>query len=146
VLRAARCCTPDSAPGGPTPPRHRQIRRRTGRPGAPRGRDRDADHARRLGFWSAKTSKTCRRQQIHYSITVRQTTTIRAAIATIAEDAWVGIAYPESGVAQVAETRYRGDRLVVRRTRLVGEQAQPFPTWRFHAFVTDRVGTAVSRW
>jgi hypothetical protein len=95
------------------------------------------------GFWSAKTIKSCRRHQIHYSITVRQTTPIRAAIATIAEDAWVGIAYPDSGVAQVAETRYRGDRLVVRRTRLVGEQAQLFPTWRYHAFVTDRVGTAV---
>jgi hypothetical protein len=31
----------------------------------------------------------------------------------------------------------------VRRTRLVGEQAELFPNWRYHAFVTDRVGTAV---
>src|SRR6266540_158812 len=30
------------------------------------------------GFWSAKTIKTCRRHQIHYSITVRQTKPIRA--------------------------------------------------------------------
>jgi hypothetical protein len=95
------------------------------------------------GFWSAKTIKTCRRHQIHYSITVRQTKPIRQAIATIDEDAWVDIAYPEGGVAQVAETRYRGDRLIVRRTRLVGAQAELFPNWRSHAFVTDRVGTTV---
>jgi hypothetical protein len=31
----------------------------------------------------------------------------------------------------------------VRRTRLIGAQAELFPTWRYHAFVTDRVGTAV---
>jgi hypothetical protein len=95
------------------------------------------------GFWSAKTIKTCRRRQLHYCITVRQTAPIRQAIATIDEQAWVEIVYPEGGVAQVAETRYQGDRLVVRRTRLVGEQAELFPNWRYHAFVTDRVGTAV---
>jgi hypothetical protein len=31
----------------------------------------------------------------------------------------------------------------VRRTRLVGKQAELFPNWRYHAFVTDRVGTTV---
>jgi Transposase DDE domain group 1 len=31
----------------------------------------------------------------------------------------------------------------VRRTRLVGAQAELFPNWRYHALVTDRVGTAV---
>jgi hypothetical protein len=72
------------------------------------------------GFFSAKTIKTCRRHQLHYSITVRQTKPIRAAIATISEDAWVDILYPDGGLAQVAETRYEGDRLIVRRTRLVG--------------------------
>jgi hypothetical protein len=95
------------------------------------------------GFWSAKTIKTCQRHRIRYSITVRQTKPIRAAIATIKEDAWVDIVYPDGGLAQVAETRYRGDRLIVRRTRLVGAQAELFPNWRYHAFVTDRVGTTV---
>jgi hypothetical protein len=95
------------------------------------------------GFWSAITIRACRRHQIRYSITVRQTTPIRQVIATIADDAWVQTVYPEGGVAQVAETRYRGDRLIVRRTRLVGEQAELFPTWRSHALVTDRVGTTV---
>jgi hypothetical protein len=135
------------------------ARQRTGRANTARGTARFVDElaarVRRAGasgeltmrtdsgFWSAKTIRTCRRHRIRYSITVRQTTPIRAAIATIPEDAWVDIAYPDGGVAQVAEARYRGDRLVVRRTRLVGEQAELFPTWRYHAFVTDRVGTAV---
>jgi hypothetical protein len=57
---------------------------------------------------------------------VRQTKPIRAAIATIDEQAWVDIVYPEGGMAAV-----------------VGAQAELFPTWRYHAFVTDRVGTAV---
>jgi hypothetical protein len=95
------------------------------------------------GFWSAKTIRACRRHRIRYSITVRQTTPIRAAIATMDEQAWVDIVYPEGGIAQVAETRYQGDRLIVRRTRLIGAQAELFPNWRYHAFVTDRVGTTV---
>src|SRR6266496_399053 len=95
------------------------------------------------GFWSAKTIRACRRHQIRYSITVRQTKPIRAAIEAIDEDAWVQIVYPDGGLAQVAETRYRGDRLIVRRTRLQGAHAELFPNWRYHAFVTDRVGTAV---
>jgi Transposase DDE domain group 1 len=95
------------------------------------------------GFWSAKTIRACHRHQIRYSITVRQTKPVRQAIATTSEDAWVDIVYPDGGLAQVAETRYRGDRLIVRRTRLTGAQAELFPNWRYHAFVTDRVGTTV---
>jgi hypothetical protein len=135
------------------------ARQRTGRANTARGTARFVDElaarVRRAGasgeltmradsgFWSARTIRACRRHQIHYSITVRQTKPIRQAIATIDEQAWVDIVYPEGGVAQVAETRYKGDRLIVRRTRLVGEQAELFPNWRYHAFVTDRVGTAV---
>ena len=94
-------------------------------------------YTRTLGYHAS------RRHGIRYSITVRQTTPIRVAIAAIAADAWVDIVYPDGGVAQVAETRYQGDRLIVRRTRLVGAQAELFPSWRYHAFVTDRVGTTV---
>jgi hypothetical protein len=46
------------------------------------------------GFWSAKTIRACRRHQLRYSITVRQTKPIRQAIATIDEQAWVQIVYP----------------------------------------------------
>jgi hypothetical protein len=132
---------------------------RTGRPNTARGTARFVDElaarVRRAGandeltmrmdsgFWSAKTIRACRRHQLRYSITVRQTPPIRAAIATISEDAWVDIVYPDGGVAQVAEIPHRGDRLIVRRTRLVGAQAELFPNWRYHVLVTDRVGTAV---
>jgi len=93
------------------------------------------------GFWSAKLLRALRRHEVRYSITVRQTKTVRAAIATISEHVWVQIAYQPDGVAQVAETPYRGDRLIVRRVRNEGDQAQLFATWRYHAFVTNRVGT-----
>jgi hypothetical protein len=93
------------------------------------------------GFWSAKLIRRLRRHRVRYSITVRQTKTVRAAIAAIGEAAWVDIAYQPGGVAQVAETPYRGDRLIVRRVRNHGDQPQLFPTWRYHAFVTNRVGT-----
>jgi Transposase DDE domain group 1 len=72
---------------------------------------------------------------------VRQTKTVHAAIATIGEAAWVQIAYQSDGVAQVAETPYRDDRLIVRQVRNHGDEQQLFPTWRYHAFVTNRVGT-----
>jgi hypothetical protein len=96
------------------------------------------------GFWSAKTIRACRRHQIHYSITVRLTKPIQTAIQAIGEDVWTQIVYPHGGLAQVAETRHKGDRLIVRRTRLVGAQAELFPNWRYHAFVTDRAGTPVT--
>jgi hypothetical protein len=95
------------------------------------------------GFWSAKLIKRLRGHRVRYSITVRQTKTVRAAIAAIPEAAWVQIAYQPDGVAQVAETPYRGDRLIVRRVRNEGDQAQLFPTLRYHAFVTDRPGTTI---
>jgi hypothetical protein len=135
------------------------ARQRTGRANTARGTARFVDElAARVrrsgasgeltmradsGSWSAKTIRACRRHRIRYSITVRQTKPIRAAIATMDGQAWVDIVYPEGGNAQVAETRYKGDRLIVRRTRLIGAQAELFPNWRYHAFVTDRVGTTV---
>ena len=93
------------------------------------------------GFWSAKLTRRLRRHRVRYSITVRQTKTVRAAIAAIPEHHWVDIAYQPGGVAQVAETPYRGDRLIVRRVRHLDDQPQLFPTWRYHALVTNRVGT-----
>jgi len=77
---------------------------------------------------------------------VRQTKLVKAAIAAIGEDAWTDIDYPDAGAAQVAETTLAGKaggRLIVRRTRLVGAQATLWPNWRYHAFITDRAGTAV---
>ena len=99
------------------------------------------------GFWSAKVIGACRRHGIGFSITVRQTKSVKAAIAAIGEDAWTDIDYPDGGAAQVAETTLAGKaggRLIVRRTRLVGAQATLWPDWRHHALVTDRAGTAVA--
>lgn len=95
------------------------------------------------GFWSKKVIGACQRLGVLVSITVAQHDVIRKAIAAIADDAWVDIDYTEGGRAQVAETTWRGLRLIVRRTRLVGRQAALWPEWRHHAFVTDRPGAAV---
>jgi hypothetical protein len=99
------------------------------------------------GFWSAKVLAACRRHRIRFSITVRQTTTVKQAIVQLDEDAWTSIDYPDDGQAQVAETTLAGPaggRLVIRRTRLTGAQATLWPDWRYHAFVTDRDGGAVA--
>ncbi len=92
------------------------------------------------GFWSERLIGTCKRLSVAFSITVRQIPQVKEAIAAIPEQDWTPIDYPEGGAAQVAETTYKGDRLIVRRTRLVGPQAELWPDWRHHAFLTDRRG------
>ncbi len=62
------------------------------------------------GFWSAKLIRRLRAHKVHYSTTVRQTKTVRAAITAIPDAAWVSILYAPDGVAEVAETPYQGDR------------------------------------
>ena len=93
-------------------------------------------------FWSNKVIDACGDHDVRFSITVRATKQVNAAIDGIDEAAWVDIDYTDDGVAQVAETTLAGRRLVVRRTRLVGKQAQLWPDWRHHAFVTDLTGDA----
>lgn len=94
-------------------------------------------------FWSASFIEQCRRLHVAFSITVRQTSQVKGAIAAIPEDRWVPIEYTPGGEAAVAETIYGGHRLIVRRTRLLGPQAELWPDWRYHAFVTDREGTTL---
>ena len=86
----------------------------------------------------------CRDHDIRFSITVRQTQPISAAIAAIPEGAWAPIDYTLGGVAEVAETAYQGMRLVVRRTRLIRAQGELVFDWRHHAFVTDRLADAIA--
>ena len=91
------------------------------------------------GFWSYKTIEALERHGIRYSIGVSQHQSVRKAIEQIPEQTWLPLAdYPPDGTAQIAEGTLRGRRLVVRRTRLVGAQAELFPDWRHHAFITDR--------
>jgi hypothetical protein len=91
------------------------------------------------GFWSYTTIARLEHHQIRYSIGVTQQKHVRAAIAEIGEEAWQPLGdYPETGVAEIAETTLGERRLIVRRTRLVGRQAELWPDWRHHAFLTDR--------
>ena len=97
------------------------------------------------GFWSKDTIVILGRLGVRYTMAVHTgNKAISRAIAAIDEDAWIDIAYTPDGAAQVAETTYRGRRLIVRRTRLTDpHQARLWPEWRHHAFLTDLGGAAV---
>jgi hypothetical protein len=101
------------------------------------------------GFWSRRLIDTCERLGVKFSITVGINPSIRARIEEISDGSWVRIVYPDGGRAEVASFPYttgRGQhglapvtvRMIVRRTRLVGEQAALWPDWRHHVFVTNR--------
>jgi hypothetical protein len=91
------------------------------------------------GFENHKLMKVLHARGIAFSIGVKQSPTITKLIAAIPETDWVTITdYPETGEAQIAETTLKGFRLIVRRTRLTGAQAELFPDWRHHAFATNR--------
>jgi len=98
------------------------------------------------GFWNYALVDTLSRLGVAWSVTVRVNPQIRACIDGIGDDAWTAIVYPDGGEAHVAETTYvtgsgrrqRRLRLVVRRTRLTdAAQAQLWPDWRHHAFITN---------
>ena len=131
------------------------IRNRKGKANTQRGagrfvdellaRVRRAGHAGTIviradsGFENYKQFTTLDRQGIEFSIGVKQSKTIKALIAQIPDTDWVQVAdYPDTGEAQIAETRLGTWRLIVRRTRLIGAQAELFPDWRHHAFATNR--------
>jgi hypothetical protein len=112
-------------------------------------------------FYAKKVIRACRRGGARFSVTVRLDRPIRAAIATIDEDAWVDINYPQAiwdddeqrwiSDAQIAETVYTAfagtrqaitARLIVRRISRVDPrpdtgQDELFPTYRYHAVFTD---------
>ena len=95
------------------------------------------------GFWSNATITTLGRLDVGYTMGVRMVKSVVRAVSTIDEEAWTPIDYTCDGVAEVAECRYNGRRLIVRRTRLVGRQATLWPEWRHFAFVTDLEGDPV---
>jgi hypothetical protein len=96
------------------------------------------------GYWSNETIKTLTRLGISFTMAVRTgTRALDSAIAAIDESVWVSIEYPTGGEAMVAETTYKGHRLIVRRTRLVGPQSSLWPNWRHFAFLSDLLGSAV---
>jgi hypothetical protein len=91
------------------------------------------------GFWNHKIMARLQAAGWTYSIGVRQQPHVKAAIATIPEQDWKPLEdYPEGGEAQIAQTMLGRQRLIVRRTRLIGPQAELWPDWRHHAFLTNR--------
>jgi Transposase DDE domain group 1 len=95
------------------------------------------------GFWSHATIATLERLEVGYTMGVRMMKAVVKAVETIDESAWTPIDYTPDGEAEVAQCDYKGQRLIVRRTRLVGRQATLWPQWRHLAFVTDLEGDCV---
>jgi hypothetical protein len=90
-------------------------------------------------FWNNKLMARLERAGWQYSISVRQQSNIKDAIAQIPESDWRPLEdYPDDGEAQIAQTMVGQKRLGVRRTRLVGSQAELWPDWRHFAFLTNR--------
>ena len=131
------------------------IRLRTGRAASPRGVLRFADEliarVARAGatgpkllradsaFWNKKLIARLDRAGWSYSISIPLQPWVKAGIAQIPEHTWQTLKdYPEGGEAQIAQTELNGHRLIVRRTRLVGAQAELWPDWRHFAFTTNR--------
>jgi hypothetical protein len=90
------------------------------------------------GFWNTKAFERLEKAGWHYSIGVRMQKALREAVEAIGEGDWQAIDYPADGEAQIAETVYGARRLIVRRTRLIGPQAELWPDWRHFAFITNR--------
>ena len=102
------------------------------------------------GFYTHSVVSVCRKTKVRFSITIRQSASLRNLIEALPEDAWTPIPYWMEGAADVAETAYtpfgsKPDaapvRLIVRRAKPApGSQLALFATYSYHAFITDRDG------
>jgi len=91
------------------------------------------------GFWNKTTFAKLDRAGWKFSIGVRMQPHVRAVIEAIAEDAWVTLEdYPETSIAQIAETTLGDWRLVVRRVRRLSQQGELLPVWDHYPFATNR--------
>jgi hypothetical protein len=91
------------------------------------------------GFWNNHTFNRLDRAGWQFSIGVRLQPAVRAAIDAIDEATWQTLEdYPDTSIAQIAETTLAGRRLVVRRVRTLDRQGQLLPTWEVFPFVTNR--------
>ncbi len=90
-------------------------------------------------FWNNKLIARLEKAGWAYSISVRAQFWVKDALASIPQSAWQPLEdYAEDGEAQIAETIAGGKRLIVRRTRLIGAQAELWPDWRYFPFLTTR--------
>ena len=102
------------------------------------------------GFYTHAVVSACRKMDVRYSITIRQSASLRNLIEAIPEDAWTPIPYWMDGAAAVAETTYTPfrtepdaapARLIVRRVQPTpGSQWALFATYSYHGCITDRDG------
>src|SRR3954467_6534962 len=91
------------------------------------------------GFWNKQTFTRLGRADWQFSIGVRLQPALRAAIEAIDEAAWIDLPdYPETSIAQIAETTHGGRRLVVRRVRTLDRQGQLLPSWELFPVITNR--------
>src|ERR1039457_4328446 len=95
------------------------------------------------GFWSNATIATLEHLDVGYTLGVRMVKSVVNAVSAISSGSWTPIEYTPDGEAEVSKCIYKGRRLIVRRTRLVGRQATLWPEWRHFAFVTDLAGDPV---
>lgn len=90
------------------------------------------------GYWSNDTIEVLEAHSVSYTMAIHTANkAVARVIAAIPESDWVSIDYTPDGQAGVAETLYKGRRLIVRRTRLSGPQATLWPDWRYFGFLTD---------
>lgn len=119
-------------------------------------------------FYSADMIAACQAQDARFSITAKLDPKVKAAIATINDDAWTPIRYPRAIVdeqaggwisdAEIAETSYTAftskksrqvtARLIVRRVKKLGRPAEQgqgelFPVYRYYPIFTDSPYTLV---
>jgi hypothetical protein len=112
-------------------------------------------------FYAAKLISACRAHRVRFSVTVPISAQVRAAIATIDEQAWTAIRYrhaiwdedeqrwvSDAQIAQTSYTAFAGTkhevtaRLIVRRVKRLNPKAtagqdELFTLWRHHAVFTD---------
>ena len=106
------------------------------------------------GFYTHAIVAACRRMDVRFSITIRQSASLRSLIEAIPEQDWTPIPYWMEGAADVAETSYtpfqsKPDaapvRLIVRRVKPTpGSQLALFATYSYHGFITDREGETLA--
>jgi Transposase DDE domain group 1 len=90
-------------------------------------------------FWNNTLMKRLEKAGWLYSISIRMQDHVAKQIQSIPESDWQTLKdYPEDGEAQIAETKLAGTRMIVRRTRLIGPQAELWPDWRHFSFLTNR--------
>ena len=108
------------------------------------------------GFYTHAIAAACRRMDVRFSITIRQSASLRSLIEAIPQQDWTPIPYWMEGAADVAETSYtpfqsKPDaapvRLIVRRVKPTpGSQLALFASYSYHGFITDREGEEPWNW